>query len=1055
MGEIFQFDQSIRRVFEENVIPFAVYQYVDEKIHVILVTNGLCDLMKTSREVLLARFQDNMYENVEPQDAYFVAQAALRFATDDEPYDVMYRERFGPDQDYQIVHAVGKHVTMRDGSRIAIVRYENVTVALVSNKLSKLAFESAVGQFYMEDRVATCILAKDRERVLYANHAFTKLMPPVKAYDSAITYWEYFHSSHPKEVEGYFESIAGKGQVILDVIDSNHSLVVEVRETTWSGEEALIVQAEAVDDVYMDKLTGLINQTYFELRASDWIKKFQKKSKDAVCIFYDIAGMKLINAQNGYEVGDRVLKQVSTCLKMIYDNALIARFDADHFCVLTIADDVISKIERANEAIEALRDIAKIEINAGVRVIETGKHLNISEVVDQAKMACDTIHSDAEKFYRFYDSDIEKQLQDLKFVNDHIDDAIKNREIQVYYQPVVRTLNNKLAGFEALARWDSPELGFLAPYRFITALEMSHQIHKIDCYVIEEICRQYVSDVENDIIPLPVSFNLSVLDFQMCDMFNFVQETAEKYGVPHSMLNIEITESILSEDDGLIAKEIERFHEAGYQVWMDDFGSGYSSLNSLKDYSFDQLKIDMVFLSSFTERSKQIITSIVQMAKNIGIHTLAEGVETEEQFEFLRGIGCEKVQGYYYGRPLPMKESREQVYSKHVTPETQEEACYVGKAGMTKIVDGEAFSIIEYKDGSFRFMYISKEYQQILTKVGVKSEEHSLEIIRSDEYLHDGFLYRISQAREQGGFIHFAFPYKSNYLTASIEILAEEGENYILKMSMSNTIIGLDTPKDDGRKEERSANKGEKKTILIADDEEIDFMILSQILKPYYNILYAENGAKAVELAKENQGRISAILLDMVMPEKSGIEVLRELHADEKLKFIPILAMTSALELEKEILTEGAARFLQKPFEKPEIILAKIRGEIEKAEIFREYSFMSMENLPVGVLVYRADESEEIIYANSKLLKLFGCKSMPEFKQHTGGTFKGMVLPDDYKRVKAEIEEQLKSGSDEEHDHIYYRIKTKQGEIREIDDFGQLVDDPTHGLVFHVFVGVK
>jgi EAL domain-containing protein (putative c-di-GMP-specific phosphodiesterase class I) len=138
----------------------------------------------------------------------------------------------------------------------------------------------------------------------------------------------------------------------------------------------------------------------------------------------------------------------------------------------------------------------------------------------------------------------------------------------------------------------------------------------------------------------------------LCDIFSIVEEAVREYGVPRDMIHVEITESLFVQETEKISREIERFHEAGYQVWMDDFGSGYSSLNVLKDYEFDELKIDMVFLSNFNQKSKEIIASIVRMAKKVGIQTLAEGVETKEQFEVLKGMGVKYIQGFYFDKPV-------------------------------------------------------------------------------------------------------------------------------------------------------------------------------------------------------------------------------------------------------------------------------------------------------------------------------------------------------------------------------------------------------------------
>ena len=238
----------------------------------------------------------------------------------------------------------------------------------------------------------------------------------------------------------------------------------------------------------------------------------------------------------------------------------------------------------------------------------------------------------------------------------HIDDAIANGYIKIYYQPVVRTITETFCGMEALARWIDPQYGFLNPGVFIGALEDSRQIHKLDSHVVELVCKEMRTELDNGRPMVPVSFNLSRLDFVGCNIFEVVERALAQYGIDHELIRVEITESIMASDT-YIQREIERFRLAGYEVWMDDFGSGYSSLNTLKDYKFDELKIDMAFLSNLNDISRIIISSMVRMAKCLGLKTLAEGVETQEQMDFLKEIGCEKAQGYYYGKPQPLADT--------------------------------------------------------------------------------------------------------------------------------------------------------------------------------------------------------------------------------------------------------------------------------------------------------------------------------------------------------------------------------------------------------------
>lgn len=278
-----------------------------------------------------------------------------------------------------------------------------------------------------------------------------------------------------------------------------------------------------------------------------------------------------------------------------------------------------------------------------------------------------------------------------RYVLDHLDEALSRGYIKVYVQPVVRTLTRQICGMEALSRWEDPEYGMLMPVEYIGILEKHRRIHHLDTYVLNKVCENYSTIVAYT--DVPVSINLSRLDYELCDIFEIVENAVLTNKMPRSSLCIEITESVLASNEALMSQYIERFHEAGYGVWMDDFGSGYSSLNVLKDYMFDELKIDMRFLSNFHVRSRTILSSIVNMAKQISVQTLAEGVETEEQFDFLRNIGCEKVQGFLFGQPMPYEACVKRMRESGLKWESPKMRGYYDAIGYLNVLSANPFKL--------------------------------------------------------------------------------------------------------------------------------------------------------------------------------------------------------------------------------------------------------------------------------------------------------------------------------------------------------------------------
>ena len=215
-----------------------------------------------------------------------------------------------------------------------------------------------------------------------------------------------------------------------------------------------------------------------------------------------------------------------------------------------------------------------------------------------------------------------------------------------------------MCGCEALARWMDPVYGQLYPNEFIPVLEEYRLIHKLDKSIMESVCRDLRSSLDAGKAVVPVSLNFSRLDFELMDAVQELENIVSKYQIPKLLIHVEVTESALSDDFLNLNTAINRIKELGYALWLDDFGSGYSSLNVLKDYQFDVIKIDMRFLSNLedSEKARTVLDCIVKMASRINMFALTEGVETKAQAEFLNRIGCNRLQGYLFGKPIPKKD---------------------------------------------------------------------------------------------------------------------------------------------------------------------------------------------------------------------------------------------------------------------------------------------------------------------------------------------------------------------------------------------------------------
>ncbi|MBR1741256.1 MAG: EAL domain-containing protein, partial [Lachnospiraceae bacterium] len=378
-------------------------------------------------------------------------------------------------------------------------------------------------------------------------------------------------------------------------------------------------------------------------------------------IHFDISNFKLFNERYGFRLGDELLCEVARTLHDVFSEGTVARFSDDHFvvCVTSGANSAITdRVENVQRQILQAEEATKrARLKAGIYYLED----TCSEVglaCDHARLACNSVKNRHDINYCIYDDSLRERLRKQQYVLDHIDSAIKNDDIKVYYQPVIRVATNEICGYEALVRWIDDTVGFLSPADFIDTLEQFHLIHKLDSYVIEKVCEDYHKLKAKGLPLVPVSVNLSRLDFELCDIFSIIENTRQTYGVPMNMLDLEITESALNDNSNFLKLECEHLHDLGYSIWIDDFGSGYSSLNTLTEYPFDVLKLDLVFLRSYDKNKKAgpLIEYIVKGALGMGISPLIEGVETKEHFDFLKKIGCVRAQGYHFSKPQPLYE---------------------------------------------------------------------------------------------------------------------------------------------------------------------------------------------------------------------------------------------------------------------------------------------------------------------------------------------------------------------------------------------------------------
>jgi len=470
----------------------------------------------------------------------------------------------------------------------------------------------------------------------------------------------------------------------------------------------------------IDPVTGLPNRKAFFQSVEKRLSELNGEGYPEIVAF-DLNGMKGFNSKYGFKEGDRLLRSFGDILRNNFGNEFCSRFGEDHFCAYCDqggAEDILSEVI---DSFQNNRDGRTLPVKIGITTFD--KDVSVYDHYERARLACQTQKNFYGSSIGYYDDSMTKDFSKNEYILTHLDQALANGWIKVFLQPVVRTLTGQVCSGEALTRWIDPEYGFISPGDFIPLLESAGLSYKLDTYMVQKVTEILNKEIEEGKKPVPVSVNLSRTDFIYCDPVQIVVEALDQYNLSRSLICVEITESAFTDHPESIKDAIDRFHYEGIEVWMDDFGSGYSSLNVLKDFNFDEIKIDMVFLRNFGEKSRIIVTKVVQMAKELGIHTLAEGVETAEHLEFLRNIGCEKIQGYYYAKPMAYSEQITNLEIQGFEFENKEIASVYEKTGLVNLATTLSRALFFYQDGVFKPVFLNKTYIQTISKTGMTLDE--------------------------------------------------------------------------------------------------------------------------------------------------------------------------------------------------------------------------------------------------------------------------------------------------------------------------------------------
>lgn len=420
--------------------------------------------------------------------------------------------------------------------------------------------------------------------------------------------------------------------------------------------------------LYFDPVTGGDNWYKFRISVSKLLNSKQFMKKRFALVNFDINRFKIINDAYGYQKGDEVLKDIYGVIKKaVKPGEPFTRYAADQFYILMSfqeEDEVVDRINDLNDRLHQLRYTSATRIFYGIYYI-TERQDSIDRMGEFAGIAKNNVKGNAEGIMSFFDDAARGRLLEEEEIEKSMNEALKNDEFRVYLQPKYTAKEKMISGAEALVRWYNGNGSIVSPGYFIPVFEKNGFITELDYYMLRKVCEVIRSWLDRGYTPLPISVNISRLHFANPQLAEIIKDIVDRYGVPHNLIELELTESAFLQNKQILIKTVTQLRRYGFLISMDDFGAGYSSLNSLKDLPLDVVKLDgeLFKMTEEVERGLTVIRNTITMAKDLHMKVVAECIETREQVEFLCTVGCDIIQGYYFAKPMPVDQFEERYFS--------------------------------------------------------------------------------------------------------------------------------------------------------------------------------------------------------------------------------------------------------------------------------------------------------------------------------------------------------------------------------------------------------
>ncbi|MEG0863161.1 MAG: EAL domain-containing protein [Clostridia bacterium] len=706
-----------------------------------------------------------------------------------------------------------------------------------------------------------------------------------------------------------------------------------------------------------DALTGVYNKTKF----FDATRKMLDDSPNESYVFlrFDVDRFHLINSFFGTAEGDKLLIYIAKHLAedaKRYGRATYGRIESDVIALCMPYDPI--QVEKM--VCQAKKTLAQFNTNydivptIGIYVIDDFT-VSVEEMYNRATLAAKTRKGNYVDFYAYYHESMSEILSNEQEITNEMNAALRNGQFQIYLQPKYNIHTNLPCGAEALVRWMHPQKGMISPAEFVPIFERNGFITQLDHYVWEQACKCLHDWILQGYTPYPISVNVSRVNIYNPNLVTMLRELVDRYELEPALLQLELTESAYTDNPAAMKKAMSQLQSHGFTIMMDDFGSGYSSLALLKDIMIDVLKIDMRFLSisEFPGRGENIIASVIRMAKWLGIPVIAEGAETGEQVDFLRSVGCDYVQGYYYARPMPVKEYEQLCIKLSLDMQIITDQKYDGyryddlfsqNEEMERLFHNnlQAAAICEYYDDKIELVRVNEAYYALVGNRDMVSQSSNVLEAIAPAY-HQPLLSAFHICAQtlvptECEYMRYRTNGAPLWIGMSLRYVTTVGNRHILIAELTDTTVRKEIDAELHKyKASLLADHHEFHTVLIVDDDAPNRAVLMKILQDRFGFLEAENGKEAIQILQDHPNQVDLILLDIQMPVMNGNDFLQYKQNTPELDGIPVIMMTSddSPEQQTNAFSLGANDYIVKPFI-PAVVNHRVSNVLDSNHRFKE-----------------------------------------------------------------------------------------------------------------------